>query len=111
MRYRRTHIAGVILLFLPVLLMLGPVRSATITGRVTDAAGALVTDASVTVLNQGTNASIEVRSNASGEYTVPHLQAGKYTVVVKKDGFQPYRKTDVRLGTAETIHVDAALRI
>lgn len=97
------------LFFLVALPVPGQIPSASIAGTITTAAGNALPDASVTILNQDTNVSLEVRSNGSGDYTASYLRAGKYTILVKKDGFQPYRRTDVRLDAAQRIRVDAKL--
>src|SRR5947207_3198610 len=52
----------------------------TITGEITDATGAIVPAATVTVRNTGTNAVREVVTNAEGLYSVPSLQPGVYDV-------------------------------
>ena len=41
-----------------------------ITGRVTDQAGAVITDAKVTAVNAETNETREARTNAEGNYTI-----------------------------------------
>jgi hypothetical protein len=96
-------------LMLLALPMAAQIRSGTITGNITDTSGSSVPDASVIVLNQGTNSSLEVKSGVTGEYNVPYLPAGKYSVTVRKDGFQPYRKTDISISSAQTVRVDAML--
>ena len=60
----------------------------TITGEVTDASGAVVPGAMVTIRNVGTNALRKVATNAEGLYSVPSLQPGVYDVRVEKEGFR-----------------------
>ena len=85
------------------------VKSSAITGIVSDASGAVVPGATVVVTNEQTNVAIQSKSNAAGEYTVPYLEAGRYSVTVTQTGFQTYRKTDIVMGTATTVRVDVAL--
>jgi hypothetical protein len=47
-----------------------------ITGRVTDATGAVVAGAKVSVLNVQTGETRESRTNDDGNYTIPQLSAG-----------------------------------
>ena len=54
-------------------------ESATITGEVKDASGALVPTAMITVTNVGTNISVNTETNDQGSYTVPSLRPGDYT--------------------------------
>ncbi|HXX23019.1 MAG TPA: carboxypeptidase-like regulatory domain-containing protein, partial [Terriglobia bacterium] len=85
------------------------VKSSAITGIVTDASGALVPNATVAVTNEQTNVAFQSKSNGAGEYTVPYLEAGRYSVTVTEAGFQTYRKTGIILETASTVRVDVAL--
>ncbi len=90
-------------------LALGQVKSSAITGTVTDPSGALVPAAEVVVINQETNVSVRVQTNAAGEYTVPYLPAGLYAVSIRAQGFRSFRKIDIAMGTGTTVRVDAAL--
>src|SRR5437016_11256065 len=56
--------------------------AATITGRVTDSAGAVVVGATVVVTNKETNAQRHLETNTEGNYVVTPLTPGAYTVVV-----------------------------
>ena len=85
------------------------VKSSAITGIVTDASGALVPDATIVVTNEETNVTVQAKSNGAGEYTVPYLETGRYSVTVTEKGFETYRKTGIVMGTATTVRVDVAL--
>src|SRR2546427_9931674 len=74
------------LLTLSGLILLGPAsafaqqESATITGEVRDASGAVVPNAAVTVTNIDTNISIATVTNDRGSSTVPDLRPRDYSV-------------------------------
>ncbi len=87
------------------------VKSSTIHIVVTDAAGARVPDAAVIVSEQATNARTEARTNSVGELVVPYLQAGTYSVSVKKEGFRPYTQTGLVIGSNQSVTVDAAIAV
>jgi hypothetical protein len=57
-------------------------------GTITDATGAVIADATVTVTNQGTARSVMVRTNSTGAYAVNGLPAGSYQVEIKKQDFK-----------------------
>ncbi len=85
------------------------IRSGVITGTVTDATGAIVPNARVTVTNQDTGVSQQTQSNQVGEYTVPYLPPGRYTIEAQLEGFDTRRVTDIVLGTATTVRTNVTL--
>lgn len=97
-------------------LMLSPglfaqLRSSTIVGTVTDSSGAAVPAAEITVREQKTNVTYEFKTNEVGQYTVPYLPVGVYSVSVKKEGFKTITKSDIPLETAATVRVDFTLEV
>jgi hypothetical protein len=89
----------------------GQIRSATITGTVTDATGAVIPGAEVAVTNQDTNVGTRLVTTDAGLFTAPYLAAGTYTVTVTLTGFAPFRQTDIAVGTAQTVRVNALLKV
>lgn len=67
---------------------LAQTASGTIYGRVSDANGALVPGATVTIINEGTNAQRAVKTDEEGNYLASLLPIGKYTIRVSQEGFQ-----------------------
>ncbi|HTB96851.1 MAG TPA: TonB-dependent receptor [Terracidiphilus sp.] len=61
-----------------------------ITGTVEDPSGAMVQDASVTLINDGTSARISARTTVTGTYVFDDLFPGKYTIEAERTGFQKY---------------------
>src|SRR5260370_19413538 len=61
---------------------------ATLTGRVVAPSDAHIAGAIVTVTNLGTNALSSTKTDAQGNYTVPFLQPGMYSVLVEAPGFR-----------------------
>src|SRR4051812_6544525 len=102
-------------LFLPGLLvssmLSAQIRSATITGTVRDAAGAVVPNANVTVTQQETGVQTSVKTTEAGIYNAPYLAAGTYTVDVSQMGFAPYKQTGITLAVSQTVRVDVELRV
>jgi hypothetical protein len=66
------------------------IRSATITGTVTDPQQGVVPGATVVVTNEGTNATVQLVTNESGLFAAPLLPAGTYSVTVTQS--QPRRR-------------------
>src|SRR6187399_1988271 len=59
-----------------------------ISGTVSDAAGASVPNATVTITNPATNFSRVVTTNSEGFYTVTNLPVGSYNVLVEAPNFK-----------------------
>jgi hypothetical protein len=64
--------------------------SGEITGTVTDAAGAVVPNATLIATNTATGVTYNASSNSVGEYRVPNLPAGTYDITVTAQGFTKY---------------------
>ncbi|HEY8560831.1 MAG TPA: carboxypeptidase regulatory-like domain-containing protein [Pyrinomonadaceae bacterium] len=61
-----------------------------VTGNVSDASGAAVAGATVTLTNEGTNTSLTTQTSDSGAYTFDLIQPGNYTVTVERQGFKRF---------------------
>src|SRR5688572_28340403 len=73
----------------------------TISGTVVDEQGAAIPGAIVTVTETATGATRTAASSAEGVFRVAGLSAGRYSVDVNLDGFQPLKVTDIPLAPAE----------
>ena len=75
---------------------------ATVKGQVADSSKAAAPGATVTVQNQETNETASAVTNADGNYTIPFLRPGLYTLTVELSGFQKYVRKDMRLEVSQT---------
>ncbi|HVU46001.1 MAG TPA: TonB-dependent receptor [Terracidiphilus sp.] len=80
-----------------------------ITGLVTDATGAVIPNAKVTVHNESTGLDSTVVTTATGNYSVPFLHPGVYDVHAAAANFKPVDKRAITLQTDQTVKVDFAL--
>src|ERR1700756_4808793 len=62
--------------------------NAGITGTVTDSSGAVVSDGTVTIRNEGTGVENHTNTSSAGTYSVTGLIPGIYTVTVEASGFK-----------------------
>ncbi len=81
-----------------------------ITGTVTDASGAVVPNAKVTVTNTATSVASHSITSSSGTYTVTDLIPGTYTVSVELAGFQTSIHNGVLVEVGRNSTVDVALQ-
>ena len=84
---------------------------ATVNGRVTDQNKAAVPNAAIAVRNLATNETVTVTSNAEGNYTVPFLKPGIYTIAVEASGFKKFLRDKQELQVSQTATIDVARRI
>src|ERR1700679_2785935 len=83
--------------------------TADILGTVTDAAGAVVPNAKVTVVNTATSATRTLQTNGAGDYVFNLLPPGQYSVTVEAPSFRK-SVTNVTLVAADRARVDAPLQ-
>lgn len=104
-------ILGLLLsLVLPVLLAAQEFRG-TILGRVTDASGAVVPDAAVQATNADTGVVASTRTNAEGNYQIPFLLPGDYTLTVEHPGFRKVDRSGIRVSTNTQVTLDVKLEV
>jgi len=89
--------------------MLRAQDTASIVGTVTDASGAAVADARVTLINAATQFTRTLATNSDGQYVASAIPPGEYEVRVEKQGFQKLARTGIRLTTASKLNVDLQL--
>ena len=90
-------------------LAIGQSNTGSITGVITDQNGAIVPNASVTVINQGTNERRTVQADADGRFDVPSLSTGVYTVEATGSGFSTTTVKDLRLAVGDRARADVTL--
>ena len=81
----------------------------SLSGTVSDKAGAVVAGATVTATSQNTGLARNTRTDDSGHYLIPLLPASDYRLRVEEQGFQTTEQKDIRLQVDEQREVDFAL--
>src|SRR5215510_821386 len=82
-----------------------------IAGIVTDATGAVVDNAKITVTSESTGESHTGTSTSNGSYIVPLLPPGSYTVRASREGFKELVHTGVTVHVTETAGVNFRLTV
>src|SRR6185312_2974637 len=83
----------------------------TITGLISDPAGAVVANAPVEAKNTATGVVVSAASSATGNYVFGAVPAGTYEVSVNLTGFKKYVRTGVEVQQLQTTRVDISLTI
>jgi hypothetical protein len=87
------------------------VSIATVTGRVTDQQGAVLTGAQITITGVDTGAVHKAVTNDNGIYTIPSLPIGAYTFETAAPGFQTYVQTGILLRVGDNVQIDVTMRV
>lgn len=83
----------------------------TIHGVVTDTAGAVIPNATVTITDALTNTARETHTNSQGNYEMFGLKSGSYTVTITAAGMSKTEIKDLVLTGSDTVNADAVLKI
>jgi hypothetical protein len=81
----------------------------SITGTVSDASGAGIAGATVTIRQVETNAARVVTTSDIGTYTVTQLAPGNYSVKVDNTGFKTLQQNDITLEINQVAQINAQL--
>lgn len=82
-----------------------------ITGLVADPSGAPVVGATVNAVNSATGVSRQTMTNETGNYTVPLLEPGVYTLTVRHDGFRTAERVGITLSVNALVRLDFTLTL
>src|SRR6202022_1816200 len=77
-----------------------------IQGTVTDQSGAVISGATVSIIDTQRGLARTLTTDQAGEYNAPTLIPGTYTVRVQANGFQVLNRENVLLEVGQEIRVD-----
>ncbi|WP_263419524.1 TonB-dependent receptor [Terriglobus albidus] len=83
----------------------------SISGTVTDASGAAVSGATVTVRNEETGTERHLTTDAQGRYSAPSVTIGRWSVSAEKDGFARQTLTAVPVVVGQAVTADIRLTV
>jgi hypothetical protein len=89
----------------------GQTSAGALVGLVRDPAGAAIPSASVTVTNTQTNVAFKIQTDDTGNYFVPSLIPGMYSVVCEHTGFKKLTVGPVTVNVNQTVRVDLSLQV
>ncbi|MGA7524615.1 MAG: TonB-dependent receptor [Acidobacteriaceae bacterium] len=85
--------------------------NAQILGTVVDTTGALIPNATIEAKNTGTGLGRTVTSSATGDYVIPSLPVGTYTLTVVAKGFKTYTQSGIALVAGQQARVVVTLQV
>lgn len=83
----------------------------SIRGRVVDASGAVIPNATVKVTNVATNVTVSAQSGADGNYEIPFLLPGNYTLAAELTGFKAYRRGGIELRIGDRLSIEIPMQV
>src|SRR5579859_4101760 len=83
----------------------------SISGYVTDPAGASIAQAKVSITNEKTGLKSDTLADSSGFYNVTNLVPGLYIVTVEGKGFARFTRAHVNLQVDATVRIDPKLEL
>jgi len=110
MKFFRNSFVIIIVSLSSVIILLAQANEGRVLGTVTDATGAVVAGAKVTVTNTATNVTRNLVSNRAGDYVAPDLEAGSYKVSAEAPGFKKAESTSFPLEVSRDARVDLRLQ-
>jgi hypothetical protein len=88
----------------------GQVDEGSITGTVTDATGAVVPNADVTLLNTDQGITLETKSSSSGGYVFSPVRIGHYSITVMAPGFGTTTQKNITVSVGSQVEVNVSLK-
>ena len=86
-------------------------KCCTLGGTVTDASGAVVPNASITITNIATNRQIPLTTDKTGQYAAKNLESGKYDVAAQANGFKTTVVKGVEVNAGRAARLDIRLEM
>ena len=86
------------------------VDTGTVVGTVTDASGAVIGAATVTLTNEGTNASLSTTVGSDGGYTFTPVRIGSYKITATAQGFQTTEQHNIVVNVGASVLINFTLK-
>ena len=83
----------------------------TITGTVSDPAGAVVASAPIQARNTDTGVAYQAETSTTGNYTIAQLPAGTYELSISVMGFKKFIRPGIQVQATQTVRIDATLEV
>src|SRR5437868_9944168 len=83
----------------------------TILGRVIDQTGSVVVGAKVSATNIATGVRASSTSNGSGDYILPFLIPGDYSITVESKGFRTSNRAGIAVRQSDRVTIDTTMEV
>jgi hypothetical protein len=100
-----------VLFFTTLALLEAQETTASLSGRVLDATGAVIAGVRVTATNMETNQALTVTSEPTGNFLAPLLRPGRYRVNAAMPGFRTFEQAGIALEIGQRLSLDITLQV
>ncbi len=89
----------------------GQYENGSLVGTIRDSSGAPIPNASVVVTNTATSIATDTKTNGEGDYDVPSLRVGVYTITASAPGFASAQANDITVSVGGRQKIDLSLKV
>jgi outer membrane receptor protein involved in Fe transport len=111
MTNRKVFLLAALLALLAGVTALGQTTTATLSGVIRDASGAVVPDAKISAKNMNTGATRQTATDSEGRYNLTNLWPGQYEVRAERTGFRTAVQSGVILTVGGATVVDLVMQV
>ena len=113
--FKKCNLQLIVLLFAACAILLLPAPAqetrGAILGRVTDASGSAIAGAAVSVTNGATGVTASARSNDAGNFALPYLLSGVYSIHVSIPGFKNFIRDGIEVRINDRLELNVEMQI
>ena len=111
MTNEKSWLVAALVLLLAGTAVLGQTTSATLSGTIRDASGAVVPDVKLSAKNTQTGAVRDSKTDGDGRYSLPNLDPGQYELRAERSGFKTLVQSGVVLTVGGAVVLDLSLQV
>jgi hypothetical protein len=86
------------------------VDQGSVSGTITDASGAVIPGAKVTLVDAGTNLTFTRTTSSGGVYTFTPIKVGRYSLKVDAPGFQSVLRENIHVDVSQSLGINLSLK-
>jgi hypothetical protein len=86
-------------------------ENGSVIGTIRDSTGAPIPGASITITNTATAIATQTKTNGAGDYEVPSLRVGVYTITASASGFSDAVAQNITVSVGGRQHIDLSLKV
>src|ERR1051326_651529 len=102
---------GVVLAMLAVVPARGQEFRALVSGRIADSTGAVIANATLTIVSQATGARSTTVTGSDGNFALPQLMPGVYDLTAEAHGFRRYIRQGITLAVGDKVNLQIQLEV